>query len=55
MIVKIHKMPDGRSVIAVCDSNLLGKKFEEKNLQLDLTADFYKGSEKTAFHGKLIH
>ena len=32
-------------VAAVCDSDLLGKKFEEDNKQLDLTSDFYKGEE----------
>jgi len=46
MIVKIHKTPEGRKLVAICDSELLGKKFEEGNLQLDLTADFYKGEEK---------
>lgn len=43
--VKIHKR-DGRVIAAVCDTELLGKKFEEGKLQLDLTGDFYKGEEK---------
>ncbi|MCM8774704.1 MAG: DUF424 family protein [Candidatus Omnitrophica bacterium] len=43
MIVKIHK--SYRYVVAICDSNLIGKKFEEGNLQLDLTGEFYKGEE----------
>jgi hypothetical protein len=47
MIVKIHKTSDRRIILAVCDSNLIGKKFEEKGLQLDLCSDFYKGEEKT--------
>ena len=47
MIVKCHKDEKGRPITAVCDSDLLGKKFEEDNKQLDLTADFYKGEEKT--------
>jgi hypothetical protein len=47
MIIKVHKTQDGRKVIAICDSNLIGKKFEEKNLQLDLTSNFYKGEEKS--------
>jgi len=46
MITKIHKTFDGRGVLAVCDSDLLGKKFEEKDLQIDLTSNFYKGEEK---------
>ena len=45
MILKLHKK-DERIVAAVCDSELLGQKFEEGNLQLDLTSDFYKGEEK---------
>jgi hypothetical protein len=45
MIVKIHKTPDGRIILAVCDSEILGKKFEEKGLQLDLSSDFFKGNE----------
>jgi hypothetical protein len=46
MIVKIHKNSNGQLVLAVCDKDLLGKKFEEGNKQLDLTSDFYKGQEK---------
>ncbi|PIN87263.1 hypothetical protein COV19_00655 [Candidatus Woesearchaeota archaeon CG10_big_fil_rev_8_21_14_0_10_44_13] len=47
MIVKTHKTHDGRRVIAVCDSEILGKKFEDKGMQLDLSCSFYKGDEKT--------
>ena len=43
--VKIHKK-DGKIIAAVCDSDLVGKMFEEGDLQLDLTGDFYKGEEK---------
>lgn len=42
--VKIHKKDD-RTVIAVCDTTLLGTKIEENDLVLDLTSDFYKGEE----------
>ena len=45
MIVKLHKTPEGRIILAVCDSDLVGKCFEEDGLQLDLTSDFYKGRE----------
>ncbi|MBI4150522.1 DUF424 family protein [Candidatus Woesearchaeota archaeon] len=31
----------------MCDADLVGKRFEEGNLQLDLTGDFYAGEEKT--------
>jgi len=43
--VRIHKTY--RDVIAICDSDLLGKKFEQGNLQLDVKESFYKGEEKT--------
>ncbi len=45
MIINLHKK-EGRIVAAVCDSELLGKKFDEGKLQLDLASDFYKGEEK---------
>src|SRR3989344_5177806 len=36
-----------RSVVAVCDKELLGKKFEEGISQLDIKESFYKGEEKS--------
>jgi len=33
--------------MALCDKEILGKKFEERNQQLDLTSDFYQGEETT--------
>ncbi len=45
MIVKVHKTQDGRKVIAICDNELIGKKFEEGKLQLDLNSSFYNGDE----------
>ncbi len=50
MIVKIHKK-DGRTVVAVCDDNLLGQKIEDGELQLDLSSDFYKG---TSYSDKIL-
>jgi uncharacterized protein len=47
MIIKIHKTEDGKLMLAVCDSDLINKKFEEGNKQLDLSSDFYKGEEKS--------
>ncbi|MBW3014901.1 DUF424 family protein [Candidatus Woesearchaeota archaeon] len=47
MIVKKHVTHEGKVIIAICDSDLLGKKFEQDDLQLDLTSDFYNGEEKT--------
>lgn len=46
MIVKIHKFEMG-VVVAVCDNVLIGRRFEEKGLVLDLSSDFYKGSERS--------
>ena len=47
IFVKIHK--SYRTVVAVCDSDLIGKKFEEefeKGIkQLDLRENFYKNEE----------
>ena len=43
MLVKVHETY--RKIIAICDSELIGKKFEEGNLQLDVKESFYKGKE----------
>ncbi len=43
MWVKIHK--SYRSIVAICDDNLLGKKFEEDSKQLDVRENFYKGQQ----------
>ena len=45
MIVKIHKTY--REVVAICDSKLLGKRFEEGRFQLDIKESFFKGEEKS--------
>ena len=34
-----------RDVVAICDSELLGKVFEEGNFQLNIKENFYKGEE----------
>ena len=47
MIAKIHKTHEGKFVLAVCDSDIIGKCYEEGEKQLDLSCDFYKGKEKT--------
>jgi len=43
MLVKIHD--SYRRVVAVCDSDLIGKKFEEGKMQLDVRENFYSGEE----------
>lgn len=34
-----------RDVVAICDSSILGKKFEEGKFQLDVKENFYKGEK----------
>ena len=36
---------DGKVIVAVCDKDLIGKKFREGNLVLKLDGSFYKGCE----------
>jgi hypothetical protein len=50
MLVKLHKNQEGRTVAAVCDTELSGKKFEEGEAQLDLASEFYKGEETDGLH-----
>ena len=45
IFIKIHKSHNIRPIVAICDSNLLGKKFEEGIKQLDVRENFYKGEE----------
>lgn len=45
MLVKIHK--SYRDIVAICDSELIGRIFEEGNFQLDVKESFFKGNEKT--------
>lgn len=42
MIIKIHKA-EKRNIVSICDENLVGKKFYDKDLQLDVSESFYKG------------
>jgi len=43
MFIKIHNTY--RDVVAICDSDLIGKKFEEDRFQLDIKENFFKGEE----------
>ena len=43
MLIKIHK--SYRDVVAVCDSELLGKLFEEGKFQLDIKESFFTGEK----------
>jgi len=44
MLIKVIKSQ--RYIVAICDSELLGKKFEEGNLQIDVKENFFNGEEK---------
>lgn len=43
--MQINIIRSYRYVVAICDSNLLGKTFEEEKFQLDVKESFYKGEE----------
>ena len=45
MLVKIIK--SCRTIIIICDSNLIGKKLEQGEFQLDLKENFFEGDEKS--------
>ena len=47
MIVKTHIGPEGKKIVAICDSSIIGRKFTEGKVQLDLCSEFYEGEEKT--------
>ncbi len=44
MLVKIHESK-GRKVIAICDEDLIGKTFADKNANLFISEHFYKGEK----------
>ena len=45
MYVKVHES-EARIVVAICDEELIGKKFSEDDKQLEITERFYKGEKK---------
>jgi len=44
MYIKIHETQE-RKIISICDEDLIGKTFEEKDLQLKVSERFYKGEK----------
>ena len=48
--VKLHK--SYRTVVALCDADLIGKHFEEGNRQLDLRENFYK--DRLLSHDEIV-
>jgi hypothetical protein len=43
MLVKIIEAY--RNIVIICDSELIGKRFEKGKFQLDLTGEFFKGEK----------
>ena len=43
MFLKIHKTY--RDVVAICDEELIGKRFEEGKFQLDIKENFFRGEQ----------
>ncbi len=41
----INVISSYRDLIAICDSDLIGKRFEQGKFQLDIKESFYKGEE----------
>lgn len=48
LVVKVWAVREGEFMVAVCDPQLLGKKFSEGKLLLDVNEAFYKGELVTA-------
>ena len=44
MFIKIHD--SYRKIVALADSNLIGKTFEEGNKQIEIKPNFFEGEEK---------
>jgi len=47
MIATEHLTADGRLILTVCDSELIGTKIEGKGFVLDLSSPFYAGTRKS--------
>jgi len=45
MIIKKHMAEGRRLILAACDDELLGKRFEENGKQLDVSPEFYNGEK----------
>ncbi len=53
LVVSEKESPQGLLVV-VTDKDILGKKFEEERIQLDLTAAFYSGEEMSKEDAKVL-
>ncbi|RLE38672.1 hypothetical protein DRJ17_03370 [Candidatus Woesearchaeota archaeon] len=46
MIVKVHSSKN-TTILVISDKEIVGKKFSDEHIQLDLDSDFFKGREMT--------
>jgi len=44
-MLQIRVIKSQRDIVSICDSSLIGKKFEEGEYQLDLKESFFLGKE----------
>lgn len=44
MYIKVHES-GGRSVVALCDEDLIGKTLEDEKMRLEIAERFYKGDK----------
>ncbi len=44
-MVIVNVIKSYRDIVAICDSELIGKKFEQGKFQLDVKESFFKGEE----------
>jgi len=54
LMLSIKIIKSYRDVVTVCDTKLIGKKFEEDRFQLDVKESFYKGEETSLEKAKKI-
>ncbi|VVB82412.1 Uncharacterised protein [uncultured archaeon] len=52
MLVRVIKST--RDIVVVCDSDLIGKKFDDGKFQLDIKENFYNGEEMSESEAILI-
>ena len=53
MIIK-KQIVNHQLILAISDDDLIGKKFEENDLQLDLSSSFYRGSSYDEGSAKVL-
>lgn len=55
LLLKVHPSPEG-NLVAVCDKEILGKRFEDGKVVLDVKKDFFggKAASKKALSEALI-